>query len=76
MIKGAELQALPNLVIDRQCKDCDSHVTIYSCIGVITALRPGSDFWSSWASCDNENCENHFGEGLFPLDKPDWIYRK
>ncbi|AKF13615.2 hypothetical protein PHIN3_352 [Sinorhizobium phage phiN3] len=57
-----------------KCKDCGSAVSHYTCNTDLISKRPEASEWDWWTACDNSDCENHYGEGIFQ-GRPDWDIR-
>jgi hypothetical protein len=56
------------------CRDCGSSVSHYTCNADLIAQRPQAAEWDWWAACDNTQCPNHVGEGIFQ-HRPDFEVR-
>lgn len=54
------------------CKKCGREVFEYTCNKEICEQRKEASQWDWWASCSNEDCENHYGEGFYQ-DRVEWI---
>lgn len=53
---------------DDTCRDCGTAVSTYNCNDPVTAFRPEAATWDWWVACDNADCPNSYGEGLFQND--------
>ena len=49
------------------CRECGSDVARYTCNQWLTEQRPEGYDWDWWASCTNEDCTNHYGDGYFQM---------
>ncbi|PCJ68260.1 MAG: hypothetical protein COA62_15975 [Rhodobiaceae bacterium] len=56
------------------CAECGSHVSAYNANDDLVELRPEAVGWDWWISCDNGDCTNAYGEGLFQ-QQPDWVQK-
>ena len=54
------------------CRACGSHVSGYNANEPLIAARPEGAKWDWWLACDNADCPNAEGEGLFQ-ELPDWV---
>lgn len=54
------------------CKDCGAHVSGYNCNAALLDQRPEAEGWDWWLACDNADCKNARGEGLFQ-SLPKWV---
>ncbi len=57
------------------CKTCGSQVADYLCNNDLEKYRPESCDHDYWASCTNNDCENHYGEGYLQ-NKLVWVNRR
>ena len=54
-----------------KCLVCRSDVHHYVCNGDLIKVRPDAADWDWWTACDNVDCVNHYGEGMFQ-HRPSW----
>lgn len=52
------------------CRACGCTVSHYASNEDLERVRPEAEAegWDWWVACDNVDCENHYGEGLFQND--------
>lgn len=53
------------------CLSCGAHVSGYNATAEVIAARPEAAREDWWLACDNADCANAYGEGLFQF-LPDW----
>jgi hypothetical protein len=61
--------------INQFCSLCGSHVSGYNANESVINERPEADAWDWWLACDNADCVNSYGEGIFQ-GRPDWVIEK
>jgi hypothetical protein len=54
------------------CIVCGSPVAHYTCNDPLIAVRDEAQDWDWWASCTNEKCSHHYGQGVFQ-NKINWV---
>lgn len=58
-----------------RCADCHAHVSEYKCGSDLGFIIPDSTYFDTWVACDNDECENHGGEGVCN-DEIFWVLQK
>lgn len=67
----SEIDWIADFAGKAKCANCGAPVSHYTCNGDLIAKRPEAATWDWWAACDNAECPNHHGEGIFQ-EWPDW----
>lgn len=72
LIKNASVDRHKKCCHNHTCYNCSSHVSTYNVNKILLSHRPNAVGWDYWVACDNADCQNANGEGLFQ-EFPEWV---